>query len=115
MGIVTDKLMHADHRQTQRSLTSLPCAFGVTPDMPCSGTITNISRKGCFVKTKDIVVKGNTLYINVRLPENRRLQLGGNVVYHLNDIGFGLLFDDVAVEDQLVLDELVEETPQQEE
>ena len=98
-----------DARKKTRFLSELSCAFGPTPDTPRSGTITSIGLKECFVKTKAIVIEGQNLHVRVWTPENRWLRLGGRVKYHMERVGFGVVFQDLT-EDQLAdLARLVEQ------
>ena len=97
-----------DARKKTRFLSELSCAFGPTPDTPRSGTVTSIGLKECFVKTKAIVIEGQSLHVRVWMPENRWLRLSGRVKYHMERVGFGVVFHDLS-EDQLVeLSRLVE-------
>jgi hypothetical protein len=98
-----------DARKKTRFLSELSCAFGPTPDTPRSGTITSIGLRECFVKTKAIVIEGQTLHVRVWTPENRWLRLSGRVKYHMERVGFGVVFHDPS-EDQLAdLSRLVEQ------
>ncbi len=98
-----------DARKKTRFLSELSCAFGPTPDTPRSGTITSIGLKECFVKTKAIVIEGQTLHVRVWTPENRWLRLTGRVKYHMERVGFGVIFQNLS-EDQLAeLSHLVEQ------
>ena len=98
-----------DARKKTRVLSELSCAFGPTPDTPRSGTITSIGLKECFVKTKAIVIEGQSLHVRVWTPENCWLRLSGRVKYHMERVGFGVVFQELA-EDQLAeLSRLVEE------
>lgn len=98
-----------DARKKTRFLSELSCAFGPTPDAPRSGTITSIGLRECFVKTKAIVIEGQNLYVHVWTPENRWLRLSGRVKYHMERVGFGVVFHELT-EDQLAeLSRLVEQ------
>ena len=102
-----------DARKKTRFLSELSCAFGPTPDTPRSGTITSIGLKECFVKTKAIVIEGQTIHVRVWAPENRWLRLSGRVKYHMERVGFGVVFHDLS-EDQLSgLSRLVEQLRRQ--
>ena len=102
-----------DVRKKTRVLSELSCAFGPTPDTPRSGTITSIGLKECFVKTKAIVIEGQSLHVRVWMPENRWLRLSGRVKYHMERVGFGVVFHELS-EDQLVdLSRLVEQLRRQ--
>jgi hypothetical protein len=91
-----------------RFLAELSCAFGPTPDAPRSGTITSIGLRECFVKTKAIVMEGQDLHVRVWVPENRWLRLSGRVKYHMERVGFGVVFDELPEEQAAELARLVE-------
>ena len=98
-----------DARKKTRVLSELSCAFGPTPDTPRSGTITSIGLRECFVKTKAIVIEGQSLHVRVWTPENCWLRLSGRVKYHMERVGFGVVFHELS-EDQLTeLSRLVEQ------
>jgi len=102
-----------DVRKKTRVLSELSCAFGPTPDTPRSGTITSIGLRECFVKTKAIVIEGQSLHVRVWTPENCWLRLSGRVKYHMERVGFGVVFHELS-EDQLVdLSRLVEQLHRQ--
>ena len=102
-----------DARKKTRFLSELSCAFGPTPDTPRSGTITSIGLKECFVKTKAIVIEGQSLHVRVWTPENCWLRLSGRVKYHMERVGFGVVFQGLS-EDQLAdLSRLVEQLRRQ--
>jgi hypothetical protein len=85
-----------DEQKRTRFLADLSCAFGATPDTPRSGIVTSIGLKGCFVKTKALVTKGQQLFVRVWMPENRWLRLRGTVKYHTDRVGFGVTFEELA-------------------
>ena len=91
-----------------RFRVDLSCAFGATPDAPRSGTITSISLNECFVKSKAIVMEGQELYVRVWMPEHRWLRLSGRVKYHLDKVGFGVIFDEPPQEQLAELSGLIE-------
>jgi hypothetical protein len=96
-------------KQQTRFLADLSCAFGPTPDAPRSGTITSIGPRECFVKTKATVIEGQDLYVRVWMPERRWLRLGGKVKYHMDRVGFGVIFHDLTDEQSADLARLVED------
>ena len=85
-------------KQQTRFLADLSCAFGPTPDAPRSGTITSIGLKECFVKTKAIVTPGQEIFVRVWMPEKCWLRLSGRVKYHMERVGFGVIFDELSDE-----------------
>jgi hypothetical protein len=98
-----------DASKKTRFLSELSCAFGPTPDTPRSGTITSIGPRECFVKTKAIVIEGQSLHLRVWTPENRWLRLAGRVKYHMERVGFGVVFQDLSEEQTADLALLVEQ------
>jgi hypothetical protein len=91
-----------------RFRADLSCAFGPTPDAPRSGSITSISLNECFVKTKAIVMESQSLFVRVWMPDNRWLRLSGKVKYHMDKVGFGLIFDELTEEQFAELNGLIE-------
>src|SRR5215213_2666986 len=85
-----------DASKKTRFLSELYCAFEPTHDTPRSGTIAIIGLKDCFVKTKAIVIEGQSLHLRVWAPENRWLRLAGRVKYHMVRVGFGLVFQELS-------------------
>lgn len=99
--------MTIDNRQTPRILTSVPCFFGMSEDTKSSGTITSLSEKGCFVKTKAVATTGQTIFISLSLSGEQLLPVKGVVIYHLDDIGFGALFTEIKPADQIAVGEFL--------
>jgi hypothetical protein len=73
-------------------LVELPCAFGATLNTPRNGVVTRISLKKCFVKSKVAVADGQPLFLRVWMNDDRWLRLRGTVKYHMEMVGFCLLF-----------------------
>jgi hypothetical protein len=96
-----------------RFLVELPCAFGATLATPRNGTITSIGLKGCFVKTKAMVAPEQSLFVRVWTSDDRWLRLSGKVKYHMEKIGFSLIFTELAEDDINSLAALIEGLRQQ--
>ena len=88
----------SDLKKQTRFLADLSCAFGPTPDAPRRGTITSIGLRECFVKTKAIVTQGQDLFVRGWMPEKRWLRLSGRVKYHMDLVGFGVIFHELPEE-----------------
>jgi hypothetical protein len=56
-------------------------------------TVTDISVFGCFVLTEDLVERGETVRLDLRLPRGGQITLWGTVVYRAEEIGFALDFE----------------------
>jgi len=91
-----------------RFLVDLPCAFGATINTPRNGTITSIGLKGCFVKTKAAVAQEQAIFVRVWMPDERWLRLSGKVKYHMERVGFSLIFSELAEDDVANLAALIE-------
>ena len=91
-----------------RFLVALPCAFGTTLGTPRNGTITSIGLKGCFVKTKAMVAQEQSLFVKVWTSDERWLRLSGKVKYHMEKVGFSLIFGELAEDDVNNLEALIE-------
>lgn len=103
--------MTINSRNNQRVKTKLDCIFGVTEDTPRSGTVTSLSLAGCFVKTKVWATNAPNMHIRLWLESKHDwLRLQGAVLYHLDHIGFGLLFRDLSPADESILQMLVEQS-----
>ena len=99
-----------DARRISRIQTSLSCTFGTSEDTPRSGTVTSLSAQGCFVKTTAWVNDGTEMFIKLWLLSERRwLVLRATVLYHLENIGFGVGFKEMTPDDIQALDTLIRE------
>ncbi|HYH83959.1 MAG TPA: hypothetical protein VEX60_00665 [Pyrinomonadaceae bacterium] len=96
-----------------RFIVDLPCAFGATLGTPRNGTITSIGLKGCFVKTTVTVAQEQALFVRVWTNQDRWLRLHGTVKYHMDRVGFGLTFGELAEGDINDLAALIEELRRQ--
>ncbi|MFL6209541.1 MAG: PilZ domain-containing protein [Pyrinomonadaceae bacterium] len=95
----------SDRRRYPRVRVSLYIDWGFSAACPLQARVTSVSVGGCFVQTDEAVEAGQTVYVRLSLPEERLLQ--GEVRYHMPSVGFGLQFQDVTIEDQLMLETLV--------
>lgn len=102
-------MMDAQSKRGQdgRERVSLPCAFGMSDDTPRKGTVTSLSAKRCFVKTKAWAKDGMELHVKLWLPEERWLPLRAKVLYCMEKVGFELLFDSPTPEETEALRSLI--------
>ena len=96
---------YTEKRRHPRIRVSLFVDWGFTNDCAQQGRITSISIGGCFIQTPDEVQAQERLFIRLSLPEERLLR--GEVRYHMPEIGFGVMFVDLTIEDQLTLESLI--------
>jgi hypothetical protein len=72
------------------------------------GSISDISKTGCFLLTGGEVSPGELVSIEINLPQLPRLRLWGKVVYHVPEMGFALRFTDMNITDETLLSRLIE-------
>jgi hypothetical protein len=73
-----------------------------------SARITDISRGGCYIESLGQVTVGETIRFKIQLPTGRSMSLGGKVMYHHPNLGFGVCFDDLTEQDHNALAQLLE-------
>lgn len=95
-------------RENSRVKTDIHCSWGLTDACPRNGKITSLSVRGCFVKTTANATAGQTIFVNCWLPERRWMMLQGEVIYHLERIGFGLLLAELNDEQKQSIASLIE-------
>ena len=95
-------------RAIRRVKTDLSCYWGLTDACPRNGKITSLSSRGCFVKTTAVTTDGQTVFVNCWLPDRRWMMFSGTVIYHIEKIGFGLVFANLNEEQQETIASLVE-------
>lgn len=96
-------------RATRRVKADLQCTWGLTDACPRNGKITSLSLRGCFIKTTAVTTDGQTIFVNCWLPERRWMMFSGTVIYHLDKIGFGMLFTDFNEEQKQAVAALMEQ------
>jgi hypothetical protein len=63
---------------------------GESPEV--EGDVTNLSVGGCFVESDIRVSEDDLVKLRLNFPGRGDLIIWGNVVFHVKDKGFGLLF-----------------------
>jgi PilZ domain len=80
-----------DRRSSDRFTVSIEMEWeGLVGRKP--GVINDISTLGCFVLCSGEVEDGENVKILFPMPSGKKLQLWGEVVNHLQEIGFGIRF-----------------------
>lgn len=100
--------MTSDSRNNSRVKTRIDCIFGTTPDTKRNGLVTSLSVAGCFVKTTMWTADVPKMYIRLWTDSQGWLPLQGTVRYHMEAIGFGLIFEDLTPEDENAINALIE-------
>lgn len=68
----------------------------------------DISLGGCYIETLGTVKPGEHIGFDVQLPTGRWIRLGGEVVYYLSNMGFGVRFKDIPEIERKMLSQLIE-------
>jgi hypothetical protein len=71
-----------------------------------SGTISDISTIGCYVLCSGEVIDGESIKIHIPLMSGEKVELWGEVVNHVFEMGFGLRFIELGKTQQLFLEKL---------
>ena len=80
-----------DRRGKARVLVSLDaCWEGLTAQ--CGGLVVDLSEAGCFILTSDRVAVGETVWLQMRPALGESVQVWGEVVYQVPEMGFALRF-----------------------
>lgn len=58
--------------------------------------LSDIGLGGCYIESLGQVSDGEEIRIEIQLPTGRWLSLRGMIVYHLQNLGFGLRFIDLS-------------------
>jgi hypothetical protein len=69
--------------------------------------ISDLSMSGCFVDSIINVREGEPVAFNLNMPTGEWLHLSGEVIYHLPNIGFGILFTNLSEEKQRLLEQII--------
>ena len=75
----------------------------------CEGDVVDLSATGCFVLTPDLLVRPDELLrIEIKLPEDDLwLNLWGEIVYQVPEMGFGIRFTYCSGEEEVALAHLI--------
>lgn len=95
-----------EQRRYERVRVSLYIDWGFNSACAQQARLTSFCVGGCFVQTGVEAETGQAVYLRLSLPEAHVLH--GEVRYHMSEVGFGVEFKDVTIEDQLKLEALVE-------
>lgn len=72
------------------------------------GTISDISSLGCFVLCSGEVENGETVKLFIPVGDGMKVQLWGEVVNHVFEIGFGIRFIELNGPQRVFLEKIIE-------
>ena len=100
-------VMIQERRASERVRANLPAYWeGVLVSR--EGMVSDLSTTGCFVVTKAEVQPKELIRLEIEMETGRRLYLWGEVVYHMDEIGFALRFTGTEEPEQNMLEALIE-------
>jgi hypothetical protein len=70
--------------------------------------LSDVSIGGCYVETLALVAVGERIRFEIQLPTGRWLPLHGEVVYHQQNLGFGVRFTELSELDREMLAHIIE-------
>lgn len=83
--------MIEEQRKANRAKVSLKVTWeGVQAIL--EGEIVDLSKTGCFILTNDKVKPGELIKLEIQQPKSGNLLLWAEVVYQMQEIGFGVRF-----------------------
>ena len=99
--------MIEERRAHERVRANLPARWeGVLASR--DGMVSDLSQSGCFVVTRADVQPKELIRLEIETETGRRLYLWGEVVYHIEEIGFALRFTGTEETELRMLEALVE-------
>jgi len=73
-----------------------------------SGTVTDLSRSGCFVLTGGKVEAKELVWLEIQLSDKQKVNFWAEVVNQASEIGFALKFNSSSPEDEAALAQFVD-------
>lgn len=99
--------MEKDRRSAPRARVKLQARWeGVLSRE--NGTVTDLSRSGCFVLTGGNVEVKELVWIEIQLTDRQRVNFWAEVVNESSEIGFALKFNSSSPEDEAALAEFLD-------
>ena len=99
--------MEKDRRAAPRARVKLPARWeGVLSRE--TGTVTDLSRSGCFVLTGGKVEVKELVWLEIQLTDQQKVNCWAEVVNESPEIGFALKFNSSSPEDEAMLAEFLE-------
>lgn len=80
-----------------------------------TGTISDVSTTGCFVLCSGEVEDGETAKLRIALLSGETIELWGEIVNHVYEMGFGLRFIELGDKERLFLERLCHKLKQRSE
>lgn len=91
--------MGEERRRAKRFRVNLPARWASTRARD-RGTVSDLSITGCFMLTAGRTARGEPVRLTMQLPGGVNISLGGEVVYHTEEIGFAIRFTEAEAADK---------------
>ena len=99
--------MEKERRSAPRVRVKLPARWeGVVARE--NGTVTDLSRSGCFVLTAGQVEAKELVWLEIQLTDQEKVNFWAEVVDQASEIGFALKFNSTSPEDEAALAKFLE-------
>lgn len=99
--------MRFERRRAERVRVNLDIQWA-RENQYSEGTISDISVNGCFVLCSGIVADGEKVRVKFKLPHKKILIISGEIVNHVEEIGFGMKFDELGKREASFVKRLIE-------
>ena len=106
-----DRRSGRDRRTSPRFAVNIE-VFWETLSGQKNGVISDISTLGCFVLCSGEVEDSETVKLQIPLMNGERIELWGEVVNHVFEMGFGLRFIELGDQERLFLERLIHKLSQ---
>lgn len=83
--------MGAERRKAKRFKVNFPARWECARARD-RGTVSDLSITGCFVLTGGQTARGEPVRLTLQLPGGAHVNLVGEIVYHMDEIGFAVRF-----------------------
>lgn len=111
---VRDRRAGRDRRSTPRFAVNIEIRWESISGEH-GGTISDISPLGCFILCSGEVEDGETAKIKIPILSGEKIELWGEIVNHVYEMGFGLRFIELGDKERLFLERLCHKLKQRSE
>lgn len=111
---VRDRRTGRERRTSQRFAVNIEIAWE-SLGSERGGTVSDISTHGCFVLCSGEVEDGETAKLKIPLMSGETIELRGEIVNHVYEMGFGLRFVELGDKERLFLERLCHKLKQRSE
>lgn len=104
--MIKDRRKGKDRRKVKRVEVKIEIEWE-SPSGRQTGTISDISAEGCFVLSSGEVADGDHVKLFMPISDGMKIQFEGEVVNHVFEIGFGMIFSDLNLAQRDLLKQII--------